>query len=57
MPGGAAAHLVFAVLEQRAPLAAQKKMLGENARRLYDVEPVMAVRERVADYRPAIRAW
>jgi predicted TIM-barrel fold metal-dependent hydrolase len=35
----------------------QRKMLGESARRLYGIEPVMRVEERIADYRPQILAW
>lgn len=28
------------------PAAVQRKLLGENARRLYGIEPVLVVRER-----------
>jgi hypothetical protein len=43
--------------EHKVPAAAQKKLLGENARRLYGIEPVMRVKERIDDYEPAILAW
>ena len=43
--------------EEDVPPAARKKMLGENARRLYGIEPVMAVTDRIPDYQPAILAW
>ena len=39
------------------PEPAQKKLLGENARRLYGIEPVLVVKERIADFRPEILAW
>ena len=35
----------------------QKKLLGENARRLYGIEPVLVVKERIDDFRPEILAW
>ena len=43
--------------EHKVPIAAQKKLLGENARKLYGIEPVMRVTERIEDYKPAILAW
>jgi len=43
--------------EHKVPLAAQKKLLGENARKLYGIEPVLRVKERIEDYKPAILAW
>ena len=43
--------------EHGVPEAVQRKMLGESARRLYGIEPVMRVRERIADYQPQILAW
>jgi predicted TIM-barrel fold metal-dependent hydrolase len=39
------------------PAAVQRKLLGENARRLYGIEPVMAVEERIDKYEPAILPW
>lgn len=39
------------------PLSAQKALMGDNARRLYGIEPVMKVTERVEDYQPAILPW
>jgi uncharacterized protein len=39
------------------PEPVQRKLLGENARRLYGIEPVLVVKERIADYRPEILAW
>jgi predicted TIM-barrel fold metal-dependent hydrolase len=34
------------------PVAAQKKFLGENARRLYQIEPELCVTEAPAEYEP-----
>src|SRR5258707_434575 len=39
------------------PEPVQKKLLGENARRLYGIEPVLVVKERIDDFRPQILAW
>jgi hypothetical protein len=39
------------------PLGAQRKLLGENARRLYGIEPLMVVKERAEAYEPAILPW
>ncbi len=39
------------------PGAVQKKLLGENARRLYGIEPVMVVKDRIESYAPAILPW
>jgi predicted TIM-barrel fold metal-dependent hydrolase len=39
------------------PETAQRKLMGENARKLYGIEPVLKVRERIADYQPAILPW
>jgi hypothetical protein len=39
------------------PAHVQAKLLGENARRLYGIEPVLVVRERVKDYAPATLPW
>ena len=41
----------------QVPPAVRKKLLGENARRLYGIEPVMAVEERIEKYDPAILPW
>jgi hypothetical protein len=35
----------------------QQKLLGGNARRLYGIDPVLVVKERVADHQPEILAW
>ena len=39
------------------PAEAQRKLLGENARRLYGIEPVLTVKERIEKYEPAILPW
>src|SRR5207302_4956448 len=39
------------------PAKAQQKLLGENARRLYGIEPVTTVEERIEKYEPAILPW
>jgi hypothetical protein len=31
--------------------------MGENARKLYGIEPFMAVKERIEQYDPAILPW
>jgi hypothetical protein len=41
----------------QVPTAVQHKLLGENARRLYGIEPVMVVTERVEQYEPAKLPW
>ena len=41
----------------RVPPTVQRKLLGENARRLYGIEPVLVVTERVAEYQPAKLPW
>ena len=43
--------------ELDVPAQAQRKLMGENARRLYGVEPLMAVKERIEQYEPAILPW
>jgi predicted TIM-barrel fold metal-dependent hydrolase len=43
--------------EHEVPAPVQKKLLGENARRLYGVEPLLKVRERIEGYEPAILHW
>jgi len=39
------------------PEAVQKKLLGDNARRLYGIEPVLVVKERIEDFQPEILPW
>ena len=39
------------------PSRRSAKLLGENARRLYGIEPLMTVKERIEDYDPAILPW
>ena len=39
------------------PGAVQQKLLGGNARRLYGIEPLLAVKERIENYAPAILPW
>jgi hypothetical protein len=46
-----------AMTKYGVPEPAQKKLLGDNARRLYGIEPVLVVKERIADFRPEILAW
>ncbi len=43
--------------ELNVPAKAQRKLMGENARRLYGIEPVMTVKERIEKYEPAILPW
>jgi len=43
--------------ELGVPPAAQRKLMGENARKLYGIEPFMAVKERIEQYDPAILPW
>ena len=43
--------------EHKVPEKVQRALLGENARKLYGIEPVVKVTERVADYSPAILPW
>jgi predicted TIM-barrel fold metal-dependent hydrolase len=43
--------------EHDVPESVQKKMLGENARKLYGIEPLMKVENRIEKYEPAILAW
>jgi predicted TIM-barrel fold metal-dependent hydrolase len=46
------------LMEQHGvPPAVRRKLLGENARRLYGIDPVMVVRERIAHHQPAILPW
>jgi len=39
------------------PAEAQRKLMGENARRLYGIEPVLTIKERIENYKPAILPW
>ena len=43
--------------ELGVPARAQRKLLGDNARRLYGIEPLMVVKERIEKYEPAILPW
>ena len=43
--------------EFNVPAAAQRKLMGENARRLYGIEPLLTVTERIEKYEPAILPW
>src|SRR5262249_15770823 len=43
--------------ELDVPAKAQQKLLGENARRLYGIDPVTTVDERIEKYDPAILPW
>jgi predicted TIM-barrel fold metal-dependent hydrolase len=39
------------------PATVQRKLMGENARRLYGIEPLTVVEERIEKYEPAILPW
>lgn len=39
------------------PEPVRRDMLGENARRLYGIEPLLKVTERIESYEPAILPW
>ena len=41
----------------KVPAAVQRKLLGENARRLYGIEPHMVVTECMEQYEPAKLTW
>lgn len=43
--------------KHKVPEAVQRKLLGENARRLYGIEPVLEVRERPDKHEPALLPW
>ena len=43
--------------EFKVPERAQKKMLGENACRLYGIEPMLVVKNRIESYQPPILPW
>ena len=39
------------------PQSVRRDMLGDSARRLYGIEPLFTVKERIAEYQPAILPW
>jgi len=41
----------------QVPPTVRTKLLGENARRLYGIDPVLVVTERIEDYEPAKLPW
>jgi predicted TIM-barrel fold metal-dependent hydrolase len=41
----------------QVPPAVRKKLLGENARRLYGIAPALLVTERIGEYEPAKLPW
>jgi len=43
--------------KHKVPPAVQRKLLGENARRLYRIDPVTVVTERIEQYEPAKLPW
>jgi hypothetical protein len=43
--------------KHRVPVPVQHKLLGDNARRLYGIDPVLAVTERIEHYEPAKLPW
>lgn len=43
--------------EFKVPEHARRKLMGENARRLYGIEPLMKVNDRIENYAPPILAW
>jgi hypothetical protein len=45
------------IATHQVPEATQRRLLGENARRLYGIDPVLVVTERLRDHRPAILPW
>ena len=47
----------LAGLPERRPARVQRKLLGDNARKLYGIEPLVAVKERIESYEPAILKW
>ena len=48
---------LHAMAKLGVPEAVQKKLLGENARRLYGIDPVLVVKERIEDFQPEILPW
>jgi uncharacterized protein len=43
--------------QNEVPEAVRRDMLGNNARRLYGIEPLLTVKERIEEYQPAILPW
>lgn len=43
--------------EYDVPVQVQPDMLGNNACRLYRIEPLLKVTDRIEDYAPAILPW
>jgi hypothetical protein len=43
--------------QHKVPVTVQQKLLGKNARRLYAIETVMGVTERIDQYEPAKLLW
>jgi predicted TIM-barrel fold metal-dependent hydrolase len=41
----------------KVPADVQEKLLGANARRLYGIDPVLVVRERIGEHEPAKLPW
>jgi hypothetical protein len=41
----------------KVPAAVQRKLLGENARRLYGIEPALVVKDRIRGHEPAKLPW
>jgi hypothetical protein len=41
----------------KVPVPVQHKLLGENARRLYGIDPLLVVTERVEEHEPAKLPW
>jgi len=48
---------LYHMAEFNVPDHVQKKFMGENARKLYGIEPLMKITERIENYQPAILAW
>ena len=48
---------LYHMAEFKVPETAQRKLLGENARKLYGIEPLMKVENRIEKYEPAILEW
>jgi len=43
--------------EYDVPEEVQRKLLGDNARKLYGIEPLMTIKERIEHYEPALLPW
>ena len=39
------------------PSDARRKLMGDNARRLYGIAPLLTIEERIEKYAPAILPW